>query len=266
MAKNFLVVTEIGGEQVSQAQVLRFQQRYMWAGLFCQGNDVLEAACGTGPGLGHLASISKSLTAGDYSPEVLAVCKAHYGNRIALREFDAQATPFADASFDVVILFEAIYYLPNAESFIAECRRLLRPGGVLLLVTANRDLFDFNPSPFSTRYYNPPELSALLARHGFDAEFFGGSPVGRVGLKNRVLRLAKKMAVSFNLIPGSMRSKRFLKRMVFGKLVPMPREFQVDGVQYEPPVPIDGNRPDTVHQALYCVAKTQVKNEANSIL
>lgn len=255
MATNFLAITEVGGELVSQAQVVRFHQRYMWAGSFCKGKDVLEAACGTGPGLGYLASVSKSLTAGDYSSEVLAVSRGHYGDRIALYEFDAQAAPFSDASFDVIILFEAIYYLPDADRFFAECRRLLRPGGVLLLATANRDLFDFNPSPFSVRYYNPPELSALLAKHGFDTEFFGGSPVDKPGLKNRVLRLVKKMAVSFNLIPGSMRSKRLLKRLVFGRLVSMPRELRVGDARYEAPVPIDGGWPDTVHQVLYCVAK-----------
>lgn len=255
MAPNFLAITEVGGELVSQAQIVRFQQRYIWAGLFCKGKDVLEAACGTGPGLGYLASVSKSLTAGDYSPEVLAVTRAHYGDRIALHEFNAQATPFADTSFDVVILFEAIYYLPDAESFITECRRLLRPGGVLLLATANRDLFDFNPSPFSVRYYNPPELSALLRKHGFDVDFFGGSPINPSGLKNRILRLAKKMAVSFNLIPGSMRSKRFLKRLVFGRLVPLPRELRIGDARYEAPVSIDGAAADTVHQVLYCVAK-----------
>ncbi|MHB0984021.1 MAG: class I SAM-dependent methyltransferase [Sulfuricella sp.] len=255
MTTNFLAITEVGGELVSQAQVVRFHQRYIWAGSFCKGKDVLEAACGTGPGLGYLASVSKSLAAGDYSREVLAVARAHYGNRIALHEFDAQATPFADASFDVIILFEAIYYLPDAERFIAECRRLLRSGGVLLLATANRNLFDFNPSPFSVRYYNPPELSALLTKHGFDTEFFGGSPIDTSGLKSRVLRLAKKIAVSLNLIPGSMRSKRLLKRLVFGRLVSMPRELRVGDARYEAPVPIDGRWPDTVHQVLYCVAK-----------
>lgn len=255
MTKDFLSVTEIAGEYVSQAQIARFYQRYIWAGSFCRGKDVLEVACGTGPGLGYLASVSKSLIAGDYSPAVLAVAKAHYGSRIALHEFDAQSTPFQDASFDVVILFEAIYYLPDAAKFFTECRRLLRPSGILLLATANCDLFDFNPSPFSVRYYSPSELTSMLSSHGFDTQFFGGSPVDPAGLKSRLLRLAKKLAVRLHLIPGSMRGKRWLKRLVFGKLVSMPRALQAADVQYEPPLPIDGRQPDTLHQVLYCVAK-----------
>jgi len=257
MATNFLAVTEVGGEPVSQAQVSRFYQRYIWAGAFCKGKDVLEAACGTGPGLGYLANVSNSLIAGDYSAEVLSVARAHYSDRIALHEFDAQSTPFRDASFDVVILFEAIYYLPDVAKFFIECRRLLRPGGILLLATANRELFDFNHSPFAVRYFNPPELTSILSSHGFDTQFFGGSPVDPPSLKGRALRLAKKVAVTFNLIPGSMRGKRWLKRLVFGKLVTMPSELLAGDVKYVLPVPLDGGRSDAVHQVLYCVAKVR---------
>lgn len=257
MTTNFLAVTEVGGEQVSQAQVSRLYQRYIWAGSFCKGKDVLEAACGTGPGLGYLASVSNSLIAGDYSPEILSVAKAHYGDRISLHEFDAQFTPFQDAAFDVVILFEAIYYLPDVTKFFIECRRLLRPGGILLLATANRDLFDFNRSPFSVSYFNPPELTSMLASHGFDTQFFGGSPVDPTNLKSRALRLAKKVAVTFNLIPGSMKGKRWLKRLIFGRLVTMPRDLQASDFTYVPPVPLDGSRPDDIHKVLYCVAKVR---------
>lgn len=257
MATDFLAVTEIAGEPVSRAQLSRFYQRYIWAGSYCKGKDVLELACGTGPGLSYLASVSKSLIAADYSPAVLAVARAHYGYRIALYEVDAQATPFQDASFDVVILFEAIYYLQDVGKFFTECRRLLRPNGVLLLATANRDLYDFNPSPFAVAYYNPPELASMLSGCGFESQFFGGNPVAPTSLRGWALRSAKKIAVRFHLIPGSMRGKRWLKRLVFGKLVPMPREFTTVDSQYEPPLPIDGGLPDTVHQVLYCVAKVR---------
>lgn len=251
---DYTIVTERGGEPVSAAQLSRFHQRYFWAGTYCHGKDVLEVACGTGPGLGYLNQVAKSLNAGDISPGTLAVARQHYGDRIDLRQFDAAATPFADASFDVVILFEAIYYLPDVERFVAETRRLLRPGGRLLLATANKDLVDFNPSPFSVRYLNPPELRDLLARHGFESEFFGGSPQQQEGLISGVLRLAKRLAVALHLMPRSMKGKRLLKRLVFGRLQPMPVEFDGTGVAYEPPVPIPASMPDHRHQVLYCVA------------
>ena len=97
----------------------------------------------------------------------------------------------------------------------------------------------------------------MLSSHGFDTQFFGGSPVVPPSLKGRVLRLAKKVAVTSNLIPGSMRGKRWLKRLVFGKLVTMPSELLAGDVKYVPPVPLDGRRPDAIHQVLYCVAKVR---------
>lgn len=255
-SSDFSIVTERGGEPVSRAQLERFHQRYLWAATFCEGRDVLELACGTGPGLGYLRSRSRTLVAGDLSPSVLAVARAHYGDRVRLVELDACATPFDSGSFDVIILFEAIYYLPDVTTFAREVHRLLRPGGVLLLASANKDLPDFNPSPFSTAYLNPPELADLFGRAGFSIRFLGGSPIeSSGGLRFAVLRMVKRVAVALHLIPRSMRGKRLLKRIVFGRLVQMPVEFVDDGVEYCPPRPIDAGSPDRRHQVLYCVAE-----------
>lgn len=251
---DFISVTERGGETVSRAQLDRFHQRYIWAGRIGAGKDVLEMACGTGPGLGHLQAVSRRFSAGDIAPSVLEHARHHYGQRIDLHQFDATHTPFADQSFDVVILFEAIYYVPDAEALLREVKRLLRPGGQFLVATANKDLFDFNPSPFSHRYFNPPELRELLARHGFDATFFAGSPVPEDGPRQKLIRALKKAAVGLHLIPSSMNGKRLLKRLVFGKLVRMPVELTTDDARYQDPAPISSDQPDTRHQVLYCVA------------
>jgi ubiquinone/menaquinone biosynthesis C-methylase UbiE len=251
---NFIDVTELGGEMVTQAQLDRFYQRYTWASNISAGQDVLEMACGTGPGLGLLQAVSRSFTAGDISSSVLLHARRHYGERINLLEFDAANAPFDDQAFDVIILFEAIYYVPDVEAFLRETRRLLRPGGCLLIATANKDLFDFNPSPFSHCYFNPPELLEILARHGFSASFYGGSPVPAAGLRQRLIRSIKKTAVSLRLIPSSMAGKRLLKRLVFGSLVQMPLELMPNKAVYHRPVPIESNLSDTTHQVIYCIA------------
>jgi SAM-dependent methyltransferase len=253
-ASDFTIVTERGGELVSQAQVDRFHQRYVWAGQQCSGKDVLELACGTGPGLGYLRQVSRSLVAADVDATIVQLARKHYGDRVDVRQLDAADTGLPSSSFDVVILFEAIYYLPDVERLLAEVARLLRPGGRFLLATANKDLFDFNPSPYSHHYYNPPELNVLLNRYGFSALFYGGSLVPEAGLKTRFLRVLKRLAVRWNLIPGSMAGKRLLKRLVFGSLVTMPRELQVADAKAEPPQPIAPDCPDTRHLVLYCQA------------
>jgi len=255
MKLDFVELTEISGTEVSAEQVERIIQRYYWAGSYCREKDVLEVACGTGQGIGYLASVSRSITAGDYSEAILAIARRHYGERFKLEQFDAQQMPFADASFDVVIIFEAIYYLPEPEKFFAECRRVLRPGGVLLIATANKDLFDFNPSPHSHRYYGIPEMGAELGKFGFTCEFFGGYPLETVSARQKAMRPIKMIASRLGLIPKSMRAKKLLKRFIFGGLVTMPPE--IGAVESRPPVPLPlpPGIADTNHKVLFCAAR-----------
>ena len=251
---DFLSVTESAGEFVSQEQVERICNRYYWAGRYCAGKDVLEVACGTGQGLGYLSKLSKSLTAGDYSGEVLSITRSYYDDRINLKQFDAQQMPFYDDSADVIIFFEAIYYLPSVKRFLSECRRILRNGGHVLVATANKDLYDFNPSPYSYNYYGVTELCRMFSEFGFSTEFFGIMPVSEISLRQRALRPIKKVAVKLNAIPKTMRFKKFFKRIVFGKLVTMPAEIKWGMVPYAEPVKISPDFPDKLHKVIYCAA------------
>jgi len=56
---------------------------------------------------------------------------------VEARACDAEKLPFADETFDTVIGAEIIYYLGHPEKFLHEARRVLRPGGLLLLSSAN---------------------------------------------------------------------------------------------------------------------------------
>jgi SAM-dependent methyltransferase len=255
MVTDYVALTEIAGDDVTQEQVERIARRYYWAAAYCAGKDVLEAACGTGQGLGLLSRTAHSLTAGDYSQAILDIAKRHYGDRFALRQFDAQQMPFEDGSFDVVILFEALYYIPEATRFFQECRRLLRPGGYLLIATANKDLFDFTPSAHTFRYLGVVEFERELSAMGFEVSCFGGTPVGEVSARQRLLRPIKMAASRLGLIPESMEAKKLLKRLVFGGLVPMPPEIDEATAVPEMPTPLAAGRPDTAHKVIYCAAR-----------
>ena len=254
MQSDYLSVTELAGDEVTVEQVGRMCQRYYWAGTYCHGKEVLEAGCGTGQGAGYLAGLARRYRAGDYSEKILRIARAHYGERIMFQRFDAQQMPFEKDSFDVVILFEAIYYLPSAERFIAECRRVLRTGGKVLIATANKDLYDFNPSPHSYTYYGVPELRDLFRQNGFTSVFYGNTPVSALSWRQRVLRPVKKFVVNSGLMPTTMAGKRLLKRFVFGSLVPMPPEITAGMVPCVDPAPISGNLPDRIHKVIFCAA------------
>jgi SAM-dependent methyltransferase len=254
MENDYLSVTELAGDDVTAEQVDRMCQRYYWAGNYCRGKDVLEIACGTGQGAGYLADLARSYRAGDYSEKILEIARAHYNERIKFQQLDAQQLPFENGSLDVVILFEAIYYLRSAERFVAECHRVLRPGGKVLIATANKDLYDFNPSPHSYTYYGVSELNDLFRRYGFASSFFGNTPVDGLSWRQRILRPVKKFVANSGLMPRTMARKKMLKRLVFGSLVPMPAEIVPGMVSYVDPAPIPADRSDRKHKVFYCVA------------
>jgi len=258
MQPDFVDVTEIANTPITDEQRERLVSRYAWAKSHCHGKDVVEIGCGTGPGLGMLASAARTFEAGDYSAKILEFARQHYGDRIPLRQLDAQSLPFADRSKDVVILFEALYYVPQPERFVAECARVLRPGGKVLISTANKDLWDFHPSPFSHRYLGVVELRTLFAEHGFECEFAGFQPVQRAPARQRILRPLKRLAVVLGVMPKTMKGKRWLKRIVFGAEIPMPAELGAelgaDEVARAQPRPIDSSMPDRRHKIVYCAA------------
>lgn len=254
MTTNFVEVTETAGDDVTGEQIQRLCNRYYWAGQYCKDKDVLEVACGTGPGLGYLANLANSVVAGDYSQEIVDMAKLHYMSRIEITQFDAQKMPFPDSSFDVVIIFEAIYYIPSPNAFLAEVQRILRPGGILLVASANKNLYDFNPSPHSYEYFGVLEMDKLLRDNGFIPEFFGGTPVHQISWAQRALRPIKKIVVTLGLMPRTMAGKKLLKRLVFGTMEKMPAEISDDLRAYEPPNRISATAADLSHKVIFCAA------------
>ena len=254
MEPDFEAVTELAGEEISSEQLFRVCNRYYWAAQYCKGREVFEVACGTGPGLGYLAEIAKSVVAADISQPIVDRARAHYGDRLDILCLDATDTGLPAASFDVILMFEALYYMPHPEKFVAECRRLLRPGGTVLVSNANKDLFDFNPSPYSHIYHGVVELGRLFADHGFETEFFGSTPVETTSLRQRILRPIKAAFVRFNLMPRTMAGKKLLKRLVFGQPVPMPAEITGAMVPRETPAQLASGKPDRGHKVIYCKA------------
>jgi len=251
---HFVEVSELAGEPISREQLERMQHRYAWAAQYCSGRDVVEVACGSGPGLGILAAAAHSLEAGDISEPILGLARRHYRDRIPLQRIDALALPFAAGSKDVIVLFEAIYYLADASRFVAECLRVLRPGGHVLVATANKDLSDFNPSPHSHAYYGAVELRELFASAGFAALLYGHLSLRAVGWKQRALSPVKRALVALGLMPKTMRSKRLLKRFVFGAPLAMPAELAPPAALV-PPRRLAGVAPDREHKVLYLAAQ-----------
>lgn len=238
MTSEFVGVTEIEGQKISREQLDRICHRYHWAALDSQQRSVLEVGCGAGQGLRLLARQASELKAGDYSPEVLATALENFPD-LDLSVFAAESLPFADQSFDRVLLFEAIYYV-DAEEFFREAWRVLKPGGVLLMATANKDLFDFVPSPFARRYLGAAELADALGAQGYAVELFGYLDANS-STRQRILRPVKALASRLGLIPKTMHGKEFFKKLFFGEMCEMPAEISAIPFEFHPPAPISAS-------------------------
>jgi ubiquinone/menaquinone biosynthesis C-methylase UbiE len=97
--------------------------------------DTLEVAVGTGLNLPFYPEQVR-LTGIDFSPAMLAIARERadgLGRPVDLREADAMALPFPDGSFDTVVCTFSLCAVPDDSRAVAEMRRVLRPGGLLLL-------------------------------------------------------------------------------------------------------------------------------------
>ena len=97
--------------------------------------DTLEVAIGTGLNLGFYPD-SVRLTGVDFSPVMLERARdraRERGRDVDLQEGDAHALEFPDSSFDTVVCTFSLCGIPDDHKAVAEMRRVLRPGGLLLL-------------------------------------------------------------------------------------------------------------------------------------
>jgi ubiquinone/menaquinone biosynthesis C-methylase UbiE len=97
---------------------------------------VLEVGVGTGRNFPFYPQ-GVRLTSIDLSPAMLEIARKRaeeLGLEVDLREGDAQQLPFADASFDTVVCTLSLCNIPDDRRAIAEMKRVLRPGGRLLLL------------------------------------------------------------------------------------------------------------------------------------
>lgn len=251
----YAAVTEMPGDGATREQVRMLYTRYHFARSHCAGKRVLEVGCGPGPGLGYLQKVARVVVGGDYDATVVRVAAAYYKDRLPVLRLDAHALPFRAGSFDVLLIFEAIYYLRDVDRFFRECRRVLAPGGRVLVVTVNRRWRGFNPSPYSVAYYDAEELRQVGRRNGLDFEILAGFPDDARGFRARMVGGLRQLAVRLELIPKSQKGKEKFKRLFYGELSPFPAELSDGMADPEPLVPVGSGEVCERFKILYGVGK-----------
>lgn len=102
---------------------------------------VLEIGCGLGTDTLQFLRAGAEVTALDLSPR--SVWLAHErarqnGHRGLFLNADAETLPFADASFDLVYSWGVLHHTPDTQRAVDEVRRVLRPGGIALIMLYHR--------------------------------------------------------------------------------------------------------------------------------
>jgi 2-polyprenyl-3-methyl-5-hydroxy-6-metoxy-1,4-benzoquinol methylase len=135
---------------------------------------LLEVGCGRGQYLERLKAAGWNCVGIDFDAEAVAHAAAR---GLDVRVGDLAAQRFADASFDTVLLSHVIEHLPDPHAVLRECRRILKPGGRVVLLTPNvrslghraagRHWIGLEP-PRHLFVFSPSSLARVLVDCGFD--------------------------------------------------------------------------------------------------
>jgi SAM-dependent methyltransferase len=129
---------------------------------------LLDAGCGTGNNLRHLAAFGRAVGV-DLSEEAVRFCRER---GVAAARAELLRLPFAGGAFDAVTSFDVIYHrwVEDDRAAVREMARVLRPGGLLLVrVPALRLLWGAHDAAVHSRHrYTRRELRALLESEGLE--------------------------------------------------------------------------------------------------
>lgn len=159
------------------------------------GRKVLDVAAGNGNVSLAAARRSCDVISTDYVPSLLKRGEARAtadGLKIAFREADAEALPFADGSFDAVVSTFGVMFAPNQDQAAAELLRVCKPGGQIGLANWTPEGFVGQMFKVLGKYLPPPAGTKPPMRWGTRAgltEMFGaGSSAMRAEPRNMNFR------------------------------------------------------------------------------
>ena len=130
---------------------------------------ILDVGCGTGANLLMLSKYGDAEGV-DVSEDALAFCRERGLDKVRLGA--GEELPYDDATFDLVTAFDVVEHMDNDLAGLKEMRRVLRPGGrVLLFVPTFMFLWGLQDEVSNhRRRYRLPELRRVLEQAGFEVE------------------------------------------------------------------------------------------------
>ena len=135
-------VLERGSWENETQHILFLKQKkaYEYAATHVSGKQVLDYGVGSGFGTLLLSQHASRVVGVDVFPKTIAFCKKFHRkpNTKFIRIRDSYTTPFPDNHFDVVTSFQVIEHVKDVERYLCELRRVLKPGGTIIITTPNK--------------------------------------------------------------------------------------------------------------------------------
>jgi len=150
--------------------------RYALAKEFVQGKNVLDIACGEGYGSNLLAETAEMVKGVDIDESTITKAKNKYGRKnLSFVTGSVEKIPFDASSFDVVTSFETLEHISAHDTMLTEIKRVLRPGGVLIISTPDKKTYSDKPrysNPFHKKELSEQEFKLLLKKYFHYQDFY----------------------------------------------------------------------------------------------
>jgi 2-polyprenyl-3-methyl-5-hydroxy-6-metoxy-1,4-benzoquinol methylase len=140
---------------------------------------LLDVGCSSGAFLGNAIELGYRAEGVEPAPKAAATAQAA---GLKVRQGLLHEVGYADGEFDAVTLFEVIEHLKEPQALLQECRRIMRPGGILLVGTGNAagwtacsmradwEYFSIAKHGGHISFYSPDSLEKLAGQSGFALE------------------------------------------------------------------------------------------------
>ena len=143
--------------------------RYIYALAYAEGKTILDIASGEGYGAALLASRAVSVIGVDIAEYAVAHARKNYKrDNLEFRQGSCSKIPLDDGVVDYVVSFETIEHHDEHEQMLAEIKRVLKPGGIVLVSSPDKAIYTDKPAyqnPFHVKELYKGEFDALFRHH-----------------------------------------------------------------------------------------------------
>lgn len=156
---------------VENYTMIEHLHRYSMLMELARGKTILDIASGEGYGSNLLANAATFVFGVDIDEESVQHAKAKYQrDNLKYKQGSADQIPLEDATVDMVVSFETLEHHDKHEEMLAEIKRVLKPGGLLVMSTPEKVIPENNP--FHVKELTNKEFQDLIAAYFKNYSFY----------------------------------------------------------------------------------------------